>query len=200
MTEWEWMVSGQLYNAGDEALCAARDRAKRLTWRYNQMDPTDWAGRTALLEELLGHLGKDSWIEPTFRCDYGSQISIGDQVFANYDCIFLDVAPITIGDRVLLGPRVGLYTAGHPLDRETRSEGLEFGRPITLEDEVWLGGNVILLPGVTVGAGTVVAAGAVVTRDLPAGVLRELTAADQALWQSRRREYWESRRQEGGGT
>ena len=209
MTEWERMVSGQLYNAGDEALCTARDRAKRLTWRYNQMDPTDWAGRTALLKELLGHLGEDSWIEPAFRCDYGSQISVGDQVFANYDCIFLDVAPITIGDRVLLGPRVGLYTAGHPLDRETRSEGLEFGRPITLEDEVWLGGNVVLLPGVTVGAGTVVAAGAVVTRDLPAGVLaggnpcrvlRELTAADQALWQSRRREYWESRRQESGGT
>lgn len=198
MTEWERMGTGELYNAGDPELQNARDRAKRLTWRYNQIDPTDWDGRTELLRELLGHLGEDSWIEPPFRCDYGTRISIGDHFFANYDCIFLDVAPITIGDHVLLAPRVGLYTAGHPLDREVRDAGLEFGRPIVIGDSVWLGGNVVVLPGVTIGPGTVVAAGSVVTRDLPAGVvaagnpcrvLRSITQADRVRWQQAAEEY-----------
>ena len=191
MTERERMLAGELYNAGDPELCGARDRAKRLCWRYSQMDPTDWEGREALLRELLGHLGEDSWIEQPFHCDYGTQISLGDRVFINYDCIFLDVAPITIGDRVLIAPRVGLYTAGHPLVPEARAVDLEFGRPIVIEDGVWLGGGAVVLPGVTVGAGTVVAAGAVVTRDLPAGVLaagnpcrvvRPLDEADRARW------------------
>ena len=146
MTERERMLSGQLYDAGDETLTAARGRAKRLTWRYHQLDPTDWDSRTQILQELLGHLGEDSWIEPPFRCDYGTQISIGDHFFANYDCIFLDVAPITIGNQVMFGPRVCLYTAGHPLDAATRNTGLEFGKPIAIGDDVWLGGNVVVLP------------------------------------------------------
>ena len=151
MTEPERMLSGKLYYAGDEALSAARNRAKKLTWHFNQMDPTDWAGRTALLQELLGRLGEDSWIEPSFRCDYGVNITVGDAVFINYDCVFLDVAPITIGDRVLIGPRTGLYTAGHPIAPEVRDTGLEYGLPITLEDGVWLGGSVAVCPGVTIG-------------------------------------------------
>lgn len=205
MTEQERMRSGLLYYPGDETLSAARERAKRLTWRYNQMAPTDWDGRTALLRELLGYLGEDSWIEPSFRCDYGSNITLGNGVFINYDCVFLDVAPITIGDRVLIAPQAGLYTAGHPLDPEVRASGLEFGRPITLEDDVWLGGHVTVCPGVTVGSGSIIAAGSVVTRDIPrcviaAGtpckVLRPLTAADRAGWEARWREYetWQSSR------
>ena len=195
MTERERMLSGQLYDAGDETLTAARGRAKRLTWRYHQLDPTDWDSRTQILQELLGHLGEDSWIEPPFRCDYGTQISIGDHFFANYDCIFLDVAPITIGNRVMFGPRVCLYTAGHPLDAATRHTGLEFGKPIAIGDDVWLGGNVVVLPGVTIGAGTVVAAGSVVRRDLPphvlaAGnpcqVLRSITEADRLKWEAQK--------------
>lgn len=195
MTERERMLSGQLYDAGDETLTAARGRAKRLTWRYHQLDPTDWDSRTQILQELLGHLGEDSWIEPPFRCDYGTQISIGDHFFANYDCIFLDVAPITIGNRVMFGPRVCLYTAGHPLDAATRNTGLEFGKPIAIGDDVWLGGNVVVLPGVTIGAGTVVAAGSVVKRDLPphvlaAGnpcqVLRPITEADRLKWEAQK--------------
>ena len=195
MTERERMLSGQLYDAGDETLTAARDRTKRLTWRYHQLDPTDWDGRTQILQELLGHLGENSWIEPPFRCDYGTQISIGDHFFANYDCIFLDVAPITIGNRVMFGPRVCLYTAGHPLDAATRNTGLEFGKPIAIGDDVWLGGNVVVLPGVTIGAGTVVAAGSVVRRDLPphvlaAGnpcqVLRPITEADRLKWEAQK--------------
>ena len=195
MTERERMLSGQLYDAGDETLTAARGRAKRLTWRYHQLDPTDWDSRTQILQELLGHLGEDSWIEPPFRCDYGTQISIGDHFFANYDCIFLDVAPITIGNRVMFGPRVCLYTAGHPLDAATRNTGLEFGKPIAIGVAVWLGGNVVVLPGVTIGAGTVVAAGSVVRRDLPphvlaAGnpcqVLRPITEADRLKWEAQK--------------
>ena len=195
MTERERMLSGQLYDAGDETLTAARGRAKRLTWRYHQLDPTDWDSRTQILQELLGHLGEDSWIEPPFRCDYGTQISIGDHFFANYDCSFLDVAPITIGNRVMFGPRVCLYTAGHPLDAATRNTGLEFGKPIAIGDDVWLGGNVVVLPGVTIGAGTVVAAGSVVRRDLPphvlaAGnpcqVLRPITEADRLKWEAQK--------------
>ena len=163
--------------------------------RYHQLDPTDWDSRTQILQELLGHLGEDSWIEPPFRCDYGTQISIGDHFFANYDCIFLDVAPITIGNQVMFGPRVCLYTAGHPLDAATRNTGLEFGKPIAIGDDVWLGGNVVVLPGVTIGAGTVVAAGSVVRRDLPphvlaAGnpcqVLRPITEADRLKWEAQK--------------
>ena len=195
MTERERMLSGQLYDAGGETLTAARGRAKRLTWRYHQLDPTDWDSRTQILQELLGHLGEDSWIEPPFRCDYGTQISIGDHFFANYDCIFLDVATITIGNQVMFGPRVCLYTAGHPLDAATRNTGLEFGKPIAIGDDVWLGGNVVVLPGVTIGAGTVVAAGSVVRRDLPphvlaAGnpcqVLRQITEADRLKWEAQK--------------
>ena len=198
MTELERMLSGRLYDAGDEALAAARDRAKKLTWHYNQMDPTDWTGRTVLLRELLGHLGEDSWIEPSFRCDYGTHITLGDHVFINYDCIFLDVARITIGDRVLIGPRTGLYTAGHPIAPEVRDTGLEYGLPITLEDSVWLGGNVVVCPGVTIGRNSVIAAGSVVTKDIPPNViaaetpcrvLRPITDADREKWKSAQQEY-----------
>lgn len=201
MTERERMLAGELYWAGDEELFRQRERAKRLTWRYNQMDPTDWEGRTALLRELLGHLGEDSWIEPSFRCDYGTQISIGDSFFANYDCIFLDVAPITIGNRVQLGPRVCLYTAGHPTDAAVRDTGLEFGRPIAIGDSAWIGGNSVLLPGVSVGEGSIVAAGSIVTKDIPAGVIaggnpcrviRPLSDRDRETWEAKRRAYHEA--------
>lgn len=202
MTEQERMVTGRLYYPGDEVLSKARDRAKRLTWRYNQLDPTDWEGRTALLRELLGHLGEDSWIEPSFRCDYGVNITVGDGVFVNYDCIFLDVAPITIGSRVLIAPRVCLYTAGHPTDAQVRSTGLEFGLPITIGDDAWIGGSAVILPGVTIGAGSIIAAGSVVTKDIPAGViaagnpcrvLREITDEDHLKWEAARQEYLQSK-------
>lgn len=209
MTEQERMLSGNLYHPGDEALSAARDRAKKLTWRYNQIDPTDWAGRTALLGELLGCLGEDSWIEPSFRCDYGVNITVGDGVFVNYDCIFLDVAPITIGSRVLIAPRVCLYTAGHPTDAEVRSSGLEFGLPITVEDDAWIGGSAVILPGVTIGSGSIIAAGSVVTKDIPAGViaagnpcrvLRPITDDDRNMWEARRQEYLHSKERSQAGS
>ena len=203
MTEFERMVSGGLYDAGDEALVRGRFRAKDLVRRYNQTTEEQLPLRRALLEELLGAMGEDVWVEPPFRCDYGGQIRLGSHFYANYDCLILDVCPVTIGDHVLLGPRVCLYTAGHPLDPEARDTGLEFGRPITIQDSVWLGGNTVVLPGVTIGAGTVVAAGSVVNRDLPprvvaAGnpcrVLRPLTEQDRARWAAQVQAYREERR------
>ena len=198
MNERERMLSGKLYHAGDPVLVQGRQRAKDLCHAYNTTLPEQQNRRDAILRELFGSVGEHCWIEPTFRCDYGTNISIGDYFFANYDCIFLDVAPITIGNNVMVAPRVCLYTAGHPIVASVRNTGLEFGAPITIEDNVWIGGGVSVCPGVTIGAGSVIAAGSVVTRDVPPGVvaggnpcrvLRPITDADEARWQAQRRAY-----------
>ena len=198
MSDWERMVSGEIYYPGDEELWKARCRAKALCRQYNDAPPEDDKARDEILHQLLGSVGKDCWIEPTFRCDYGVNITVGDYFFANYDCIFLDIAPITIGSNVMIAPRVCLYTAGHPISASVRNTGLEFGAPITIGDNVWIGGGVTVCPGVTIGAGSIIAAGAVVTRDVPPGVvaggnpcrvLRPITEADEARWQSRRLAY-----------
>lgn len=198
MTEWERMVAGEIYFPGDTALLEARQRARVLCRQYNDALPEEDELRDEILHRLLGSVGKDCWIEPTLRCDYGCNITVGDTFYANYDCVFLDAAPITIGNNVLVAPRVCFYTAGHPIAPSVRNTGLEFAAPITVEDDVWIGGNVTVLPGVTIGKGTIVAAGSVVTKDLPAGViaagnpcrvLRAITDADRALWEARRDAY-----------
>lgn len=198
MTEWERMVAGKIYFPGDDSLLEARQRARVLCRQYNDALPEEDELRDEILHQLLGSVGKDCWIEPTLRCDYGCNITVGDTFYANYDCVFLDAAPITFGNNVLVAPRVCFYTAGHPIDPFVRNTGLEFAAPITVEDDVWIGGSVTVLPGVTIGRGTIVAAGSVVTKDLPAGViaagnpcrvLREITDADRALWEARRRAY-----------
>lgn len=198
MTEWERMVAGEIYFPGDTALLEARQQARVLCRQYNDALPEEDELREEILHRLLGSVGKDCWIEPTLRCDYGCNITVGDTFYANYDCVFLDAAPITIGNNVLVAPRVCFYTAGHPIAPSVRNTGLEFAAPITVEDDVWIGGNVTVLPGVTIGKGTIVAAGSVVTKDLPAGViaagnpcrvLRAITDADRALWEARRDAY-----------
>lgn len=198
MTEWERMVAGEIYFPGDTALLEARQRARVLCRQYNDALPEEDELREEILHRLLGSVGKDCWIEPTLRCDYGCNITVGDTFYANYDCVFLDAAPITIGNNVLVAPRVCFYTAGHPIAPSVRNTGLEFAAPITVEDDVWIGGNVTVLPSVTIGRGTIVAAGSVVTKDLPAGViaagnpcrvLRAITDADRALWEARRDAY-----------
>lgn len=198
MTEWERMVAGKIYFPGDDSLLEARQRARVLCRQYNDALPEEDELRDEILHQLLRSVGKDCWIEPTLRCDYGCNITVGDTFYANYDCVFLDAAPITFGNNVLVAPRVCFYTAGHPIDPSVRNTGLEFAAPITVEDDVWIGGSVTVLPGVTIGRGTIVAAGSVVTKDLPAGViaagnpcrvLREITDADRALWEARRRAY-----------
>jgi len=167
----ERMLRGELYLADDPELVAGRARAQALLERYNATRDVEGEERDRLLRELLAEVGEGVAVMPTFRCDYGSNISIGSRTFVNYDCVMLDVAPIRIGSACQIATRVQLLTATHPVDPEARREGWEYGLPITLGDNVWLGGGVIVCPGVTIGDDTVVGAGAVVTRDLPAGVV-----------------------------
>ncbi|MGN9812135.1 sugar O-acetyltransferase [Micromonospora sp. BQ11] len=167
----ERMLAGEPYVADDPEIIADLDRAVRLMHRFNTSPPDDPQGRLAALRELLRELGEDTLIRPPFHCDYGSNIRIGPRSFVNYQAVFLDVAAITIGADVQIGPNVQLLTATHPVEPEPRRAKWESARPITLADNVWLGGGVIVLAGVTVGENTVVGAGAVVTKDLPPNVV-----------------------------
>ena len=167
----ERMTSGERYLGDDPVLVADRERAYRLTLRLNTLPTGEDAARRAVLAELFGTLGEGASLVPPLRVDYGYNVHLGDRSFVNFDAVMLDVAPITIGADCQLATRVQLLTATHPIDAVARATRFEWGEPITLEDEVWLGGGVIVLPGVTIGARTVVGAGAIVTRDLPAGVV-----------------------------
>jgi maltose O-acetyltransferase len=167
----ERMLRGELYVADDPELVADNARAQELLDRYNATRNGEQAERDRLLRELLGGVGEGVVVKPSFRCDYGTYITIGARTFVNYDCVMLDVAPIAIGTACQLAPRVQLLTATHPVDPRPRRAGWESGAPIALGDNVWLGGGVVVGPGVTIGEDTVVGAGSVVTRDLPAGVV-----------------------------
>jgi maltose O-acetyltransferase len=159
----ERMLAGELYDASDAELVAARRRARALLARYRA------ARDVSVLRELFGTVGDDAVVETPFRCDYGSNIAVGARFYANVGCVFLDCASIEIGDHVLLGPGVHLYTATHPSDPALRRRGLEYARPIAIGDDVWIGGGSIVLPGISVGDRAVVGAGSVVTRDVAAG-------------------------------
>lgn len=167
----ERMLAGELYIADDPQLGEESRRAQQLAHRYNTIDPTDADARRAIMEDLLGAFGPDSEVRPPFRCDYGYNTTIGARTFVNWNLTSLDVAKVTIGDDVQIGPNVQLLTATHPIDPQPRREKWEAAEPITLEDNVWLGGGVIVCPGVTIGENTVVGAGSVVTKDLPADVV-----------------------------
>ncbi|MFD1671370.1 sugar O-acetyltransferase [Agrilactobacillus yilanensis] len=201
-SEKELMRTDQLYNAGDAELTAWRNRTKQLIFEYNQSAPAAESTRNALLQKLLDNPTKDAYIEAPTRMDYGQNIHLGAHFYANYESIFLDTAQITIGDNVLLGPRVSLLTAGHPIDPTVRNEGLEFGKPITIGNDVWIGGSVTVCPGVTIGSNVVIGAGAVVTQDIPANsvatgvpakVLRKITTQDQQTWTAEKKRYLANR-------
>ena len=163
------MLAGELYVAGDPELVADRARCERLQRAFNSEPDED--ARLRVLAELLGGLGRASYIRPPFFCDYGFNITLGDGVFLNFNCVILDVVAVTIGDRVQIASAVQILAADHPLGAETRATGAENGRPIAIEDDAWIGGGAILCPGVTVGRGSVIGAGSVVTRNIPPGVL-----------------------------
>lgn len=165
------MLDGELYLADDPQLVADRARAQGLLERYNATGHAEPELRDRLLRELLGEVGEGVVLHPTFRCDYGSYISIGARTFVNYDCVMLDVAPIRIGAACQIGTRVQLLTPTHPIAAEPRRLGWESASPVTVGDNVWLGSGAIVCPGVTIGESSVVGAGAVVARDLPAGVV-----------------------------
>jgi maltose O-acetyltransferase len=171
LSEKQKMLAGERYNSMGSELSGERRHAQRLLARYNATEPDDAAGRLGLLCELLGAVGDNPDIQPRFHCDYGYNIRLGHRCFINYNCIFLDCAPIEIGDDLQMAPAVQLYTATHPLDRATRVAGLEFAKPIRIGNGVWIGGGAIVLPGVTIGDGAVIGAGSVVTRDVQADTL-----------------------------
>lgn len=181
------MLRGEFYIADDADNAAEFGRVQELLARFNGAEPGAWDERDALLRETLRHVGEGVVVRPPFFCEYGN-ISIGDRTFVNVDAIVLDVAPVTIGVACQIATRVQLLTATHPIDPEPRRIGWEYAEPITIEDNVWLGGGVIVCPGVTIGHDTVVGAGAVVTKDLlpgvvaagvPARVLREIGEQDR---------------------
>jgi maltose O-acetyltransferase len=170
-SEKEKMLSGELYDPGDPQLVAERKHVRLLLKKFNDTDVEQREERIRLTKEMIPLLGKGVWIEPPFYCDYGSNITLGDKVYFNFNCIILDIAPVTIGSGVMFGPAVQIYTATHPLNAAERNSGLEFGLPISIGDDVWVGGGAIICPGVQIGARSVIGAGSVVTKDIPEDVL-----------------------------
>jgi maltose O-acetyltransferase len=168
-TERDKMLAGELYDPRDAELVAARARARDLCWDLNATREADDALRRSILARLFGAGGDTVWMQPPFFCDYGVNIRLGQRVFFNFNCVVLDVCPVTIGDFTLFGPAVQIYSATHPFDAELRRKQ-ESGKPIAIGSDVWVGGGAIVCPGVTIGSRAVIGAGSVVTRDIPDGV------------------------------
>ncbi|WP_312336134.1 sugar O-acetyltransferase [Anaerospora hongkongensis] len=193
MTEKEKAQKGCLYDANnDAALLEERRICKDLCFEYNSLRPSLLDERITLMKTIIGKTKENFIIEQPFWCDYGYNIEIGKNFFANHNCIILDGAKVTFGDHVFIAPNCGFYTAGHPIDSEQRNQGLEYAYPITVGNNVWIGGNVVILPGVTIGDEVVIGAGSVVSKDIPSGVIaagnpcrviREITEND-------REKYW----------
>lgn len=174
----------------DKSVMEQQKKARELTQKLNTMDRSDFEGLQSVVKKLLGK-SENAWINPPFYCDYGFNIEVGKNLFINYNCTILDVAKVKIGNNVLIGPNVSIYTAGHPIHADTRKTGYEYGAPITIGDNVWIGGNSIILPDVTVGSNSVIAAGSVVTKDVPewtvvagnpARVIKKITNEDKQYY------------------
>lgn len=170
-SERDKMMAGCLYDANDDVLVADRMRCKMMCHKYNGILPCETEERKKLIRELFGKCGECFLIEQPFYCDYGYNIEIGDNFYANVNCVILDGAKVVFGDNVFIAPGCGFYTAGHPLDRELRNKGLEYARSIKVGNNVWIGAHVCVLPGVTIGDNSVIAAGSIVNRDIPANVI-----------------------------
>ena len=171
VTEKQKMLAGELYRAADAELVAQRQRARRITRLYNSTTEEEIETRSQLLRELFGGVGASIEIEPPFYCDYGSNIYVGDGFYMNFGCVILDCNTVHIGEKVLCGPAVQIYTATHPTDPEIRLSGLELAKPVQIGNNVWIGGGAIICPGVTIGDNTTIAAGSVVVKDIPSGVI-----------------------------
>ncbi|MEJ5104076.1 sugar O-acetyltransferase [Chryseobacterium sp. MYb328] len=168
MTEKEKCEAGLLYDANyDPELIQERITCKDLCLEYNGLKNSDTEGRKQLIKKILGSTKESLCIEPSFWCDYGYNIEVGENFYSNHNLVILDCAKVKFGDNVFIGPNCSFYTAGHPLDVKQRNAGLEYAYPITVGDNVWFGGNVVVLPGVTIGNNAVIGAGSVVTKDIP---------------------------------
>lgn len=200
--EYEQMLLGELYIAGKIRPENRSTKEKVLVQKINST-PIDQKDEIIKLEkELFGKTGENLYVNPPLYVDYGRHISVGENFYANMNCVFLDVNRITIGNNVMIGPSVGIFTAGHPVDPDVRNMELEFGTAITIEDNVWIGGNATILPGITVGMNSIVAAGSVVTKDVPpnsivggnpAKVIREINEKDKEIWETKKKEYYDKR-------
>lgn len=192
MNHKERMINNLPYKSWLDGLSEDRLECKKKIYEYNNLRPEDDEGRRKILKELLGRMGEGYFnIEPPFRCDYGYNIEIGDNFFANYNFVVLDVGKIRIGNNVQIAPNVSIYSASHPVHPETRNTGYEYGIDITIGDNVWIGGSVCILPGVTIGDNAVIGAGSVVTKNIPGNVIaagnpcrviREITEDDRYLY------------------
>ena len=200
MKEKERMLQGKLYMAQGEALKEDNKKSRKLTRLFNNTTEEQKEYRSQLLKELFKSTGENLYIEPPFRCDYGCNISVGENFYANYDCIILDVCNVNIGNNVFFAPRVNIFTAGHPVCAEVRNTMLEFGKPVNIGNNVWVGGNTVINPGITIGNNVVIGSGSVVTKDIPDNViavgnpckvLREITDADREYWEKQKEEYYE---------
>lgn len=169
-SEWQKMVSGELYDPADEELVQARRRARGLLRELNALKDEQEDERRGILASLFGKGGESARVQPPFYCDYGTNIELGKHVFFNFNCVVLDVSRVSIGDYSIFAPAVQIYTATHPLDAELRRTR-EYGKPVVIGSDVWVGGGAIILPGVTIGSRTVIGAGSVVTRDIPDDVV-----------------------------
>lgn len=187
-TDWEKMQDCEIYNDFDKDLFNRRVEAKKLFRAYNRTEDDETEKRSDIMQRLFRAVGKNVWIEPDFRCEFGKNITIGEDVYINFGCVILDCGQVTIGNQVLIGPNVGIYDANHALDAEERMDGALLPGKVTIGNRVWIGGGTIILPNVTIGDDTVIGAGSIVTRDIPAGVvavgnpcrvLREITDKDK---------------------
>lgn len=195
------MLSSNLYMASDKELKMLAKRGRTISDKINKTKTMDFKKREKLARKMFEKAGTNLNINKPFYVDYGSNITIGDNFFANFNCTMLDVCRITIGNNVMFAPNVALYTASHPLDKEIRISGLELGYPITIGDNVWLGGNVVVNPGVTIGNNTVIGSGSVVVKDIPSDVLaagnpakviRKLTEEDYNIWEKHKQFYYDN--------
>ena len=171
MDDLEKMKTGMWLYARKPQIREALQRCEELVFRFNSLPPSREEERNAIIRQLFGRTGGTFCIHSPFHCDFGSQISIGDDFTGNFNLTILDEAPVTIGNHVFIGPNVGIYTAIHPLDPKTRKTGLERAEPVRIGDDVWIGGGAQILPGVTIGSRSVIGAGSVVTRDIPDDVV-----------------------------
>lgn len=191
MNQKERMLAGLPYRPRMDGLGELYMACRRKIYAYNNLPPDEIARRDCLARQILGKCGKNVCIEPPFHCDYGVNIEVGENFYANFNCVILDVARVAIGSNVMLAPNVAIYTAGHPLHWQSRNSGYECGREVTIGDNVWLGGNVVVNPGVKIGSNAVIGSGSVVTKDVPANalaagnpcrVIREITGDDRRYY------------------
>ena len=196
--DYQEMLLGNLYLAGNILPENKSIHGKEIIQKINNTPIEEKETIVALERQVFGKTGDNLYVTPPFQVDYGRHVEIGNNFYANMDCIFLDVNKIKIGNNVMVGPRVSFYTAGHPIDPQIRIEELEFGLPITVEDNVWIGGNATILPGVTIGKNSIIAAGAVVTKDVaantivggnPAQLIRAINEEDKRYWNKKKEEY-----------